>query len=230
MIRNYDDFVSELLTTGFSEMGGGSPVVYSVMRHGWGDAPSGGPIRWFTGDPDTDPWEWRMRVLKERSDVAYAKLFFRKAGYVTEEWYPYFYAARRQNKSLADEYYNGNVSSLAKRVYDAISSCGGSPAHEVKKIAANSGDERKKIDGALIELQMKMYITISGSRQKLTKTGEEYGWSSSVFKTAEDFFPSRVFEHAARLRAADAAEKIERRIYELDPSAEPKIVEKFIKG
>ena len=31
-------------------------------------------------DPETDPWEWRIRVLDERDDIAYAKLFYKKSG------------------------------------------------------------------------------------------------------------------------------------------------------
>ena len=63
-----------------------------------------------------------MRVLEERDDIAYAKLFFKKSGFITREWYPYFLSARRSGFSFEDAYYGGTISNAAKRVYDAICS------------------------------------------------------------------------------------------------------------
>ena len=77
MIRNYSDFVHELLRAGFSQFGGTKDSVASLFPYGWGAEPEDG-VAWFSGDPDRDPWDWRMRVL-ERDDVAYAKVFFRKS-------------------------------------------------------------------------------------------------------------------------------------------------------
>jgi len=42
------------------------------------------PVRWHTGDPGTSPWEWRIRVLDERDDIAYPKRFYKKSGYITK--------------------------------------------------------------------------------------------------------------------------------------------------
>ena len=41
---------------------------------------------WFEEGVD-GPWEWRMDVAR-RSIVAYGKLFNKKAGLVSREWYP----------------------------------------------------------------------------------------------------------------------------------------------
>jgi len=58
MIRNYSDFVNELIGAGFSVAGGGNDEgVFRIVEFGWADEPPGCPIRWHTGDPDTDPWE-----------------------------------------------------------------------------------------------------------------------------------------------------------------------------
>lgn len=57
-------------------MGGGNAKgVFALIPFDWREEPPGCPVRWHTGDADTDPWEWRMRVLEERDDVAYAKVF-----------------------------------------------------------------------------------------------------------------------------------------------------------
>ena len=48
---------------------------YAIVDYYWLTVPPGSPIVWHTGDPETDPWEWRVRVLNERNDVAYANSY-----------------------------------------------------------------------------------------------------------------------------------------------------------
>ena len=96
MVNNFSDFCDELLKSGFSMGGGNDRGIYAVIPFGWNSAPPQSPIVWHTGDPETDPWEWRMRVLKERDDIAYGKVFFGTSGYITREWYPLFFNSSSQ--------------------------------------------------------------------------------------------------------------------------------------
>ncbi|HWQ58329.1 MAG TPA: hypothetical protein VN540_04845 [Clostridia bacterium] len=229
-IRCYADFVSALLEAGFS-MGGGNDGIYSVLSWGWEEEPPyPTPVRWHTGDPETDPWEWRMRVLNEREDIAYAKVFFKKSGYITREWIPCFLAARRGGRTLAEEYEDGIVSAYAKRIYEAVREYETLPLHAIAPVCGYGKEEKPKIERALVELQMKLYLTMCGRQRKVSRMGEEYGWSSTVFCTAERFWGEAVFEEAARLVRQDAAERIARRVLALNPDAEKKKIEKFILG
>lgn len=80
MVTDYNSFLENLLAAGFSMGGGNSEGIHAVIPWNWNqEPPYDTPVRWHTGDPETDPWEWRMRVLDERRDIAYAKLFFKKA-------------------------------------------------------------------------------------------------------------------------------------------------------
>ena len=102
MLNNFDDFIAILLQAGFSTGSGHSEGIYAVVPFSWGESPPfRTKVRWHTGDPETDPWEWRIRVLEERDDIAYGKIFFKKSGYITEEWYPYFLSARRKGMDFA---------------------------------------------------------------------------------------------------------------------------------
>lgn len=229
MIKCFNDFTAELLKAGFSMGGGNSEGIYAVVPWSWNETPPyETPVRWHTGDPETDPWEWRMRVLDERNDIAYAKVFFKKSGFITKVWYPYFLSARRDGKLFTDEYQNGTVSQYAKRVYDCLAEADILPFHELKQQTGFSKEDKTKFERALVELQMKMYITMCGRQQKLSQKGEEYGWSSTVFCTTERFFGNEVFEKAAAISKDDAVEAITERILELNPNAEPKKIKKFI--
>ncbi len=231
MIQNYNDFVTTLLGAGFSMGGGNSEGIYSVVPWSWDESPPyETAVRWHTGEPETDPWEWRMRVLNERDDIAYAKLFFKKSGYITKEWYPYFLAVRRGGKEFADEYADGGISHFAKRIYDIILEHETLPLHAIKQIGGFSKEDASRFDRALTELQMKLYLTMCGRRQKLSKKGEEYGWSSTVFCTVERQFGTDVFETAEKISEREAAENITEQIYRLNPSADAKKILKFIKG
>lgn len=230
-IKSYDDFVETLLEAGFSMGGGNSEGIYSVIPWNWNqEPPYETPVRWHTGLPDTDPWEWRIRVLDQRKDIAYAKVFFKKSGYITKEWIPYFLAVRRGNRTLEEEYEDGIISSQAKRIYKTVSQHGILPVHSIKELAGFGKEDKAQFERGLVELQTKMFLTMCGRQQKRSQKGEEYGWSSTVFCTTERFWGEDVFEEADQIKPEDAIEKISERILTLNPNAEPKKILKFIKG
>ena len=220
-----------MLDVGFSMGGGNNEGIYSIIPWSWNEEPPyDTPVRWHTGDAETDPWEWRMRVLNESNDIAYSKLFFKKSGYITKEWYPYFLSVRRGDNSFDDEYSDGKISHFAKRIYDVVRENVNLPLDAIKSIAEFSKDDKSGFDRALTELQMKMYLTMCGRQHKLSQRGEEYGWASTVFCTTENFFGEDVFEKASHISTEEATTKISEQIMKLNPDAPPKKIIKFIKG
>ena len=186
-INHFNDFIQELRSVGFTiggENGEGVFTLSDAFRES---------IAWHTEDPETDPWEWRIRVLDEYTDIAYGKLFFRKSGYITKEWYPYFLAVRRGKKELQEEYEEGNVTLMAKRIYDILSEEKELPVHLLKQYGGFSGEDKSGFDKALTQLQMDFYISICGRARKRSRSGEEYGWSSTVFCLTENLFGEEVF-------------------------------------
>jgi hypothetical protein len=231
MINNYNDFVSELLKSGFAVAGGGNDEgIFGLIEHNWCEEPPDSPIRWHTGDAETDPWEWRMRVLNERDDIAYGKIFFRKSGFITREWYPFFLAARRGRMIFAEEYEEGKISHFAKRIYETVNMHDSLALHEIKQDAGFKREDKSKFDSALTELQMRMYLTICGQKQRTSLKGENNSWSSTVFCTTEKFWGADIFAEAAKISADEATEKITEQIFLLNPAAQSKKIKKFIKG
>jgi hypothetical protein len=230
MIHNYNSFIATLLDAGFSgAVGGKDDGVFGLFRYGWGAKDNSGVV-WHTGDPDTDPWEWRMRVLDERDDIAYAKVFFKKAGYITQEWYPFFLAARRGGRSYHEEYSDGMLSHFSKRIYEVFDENRPLPLHEIKQLAGFKREDASKFDAALNEMQMKLYLTMCGREQKLSRTGDGYGWHSTVFCTTETFWSPEVFERAAKLKAEEAIDTLFERVLILNPATNQKKLQKFITG
>lgn len=229
MIQNFSDFCNVLLECGFSMGGGNAKGIFAVIPYDWKEQNfMNTPVKWHTGNPETDPWEWRMRVLEESEDIAYSKVFFRTSGFITKEWYPYFYAVRRKGETFEEAYENGTISQMAKRIYDIISS-GEIAFHEIKQIGGFQREDNSKFERAIVELQMNMFITMCGRAQKINKYGESYGWSSTVFTTTEDFWEKRgVF--LPDLDPSESYDKIKMQILKLNPEAEQKKIDKFIRG
>jgi len=230
MICNWNDFCDELLKAGFSVFGGNDEGVFGLIGFDWQNEPPASPIRWHTGDPETDPWAWRMRVLEERSDMSYGKVFFRKGGFITGEWYPRFLAARRGGNMFADAYKDGKYSHYAKVVYDTLSESGALPFHEIKTLCGFGRNDQANFEKALVDLQMGLFITICGQARKLNKYGEEYGWSSTVLCVTEQFWPREVFDKAAKISAKEAETAITKQVFQLNPQANHNKLRKFIYG
>lgn len=169
-----------------------------------------------------------MRVLEERDDIAYGKVFFKTSGFITREWYPHFYAVRRNGRSFEEAYEEGLISHTAKRIYEIVQE-GDIALHEIKARGGFGKEDKAKFDKALLELQMGMYITMSGRKQKKNSLGLDYGWNSTVFCTAEDFWQERDFE-IPKQDANESYALIRERVLLLNPAAEEKTIRKFIMG
>ena len=229
MIRNFEDFCCELQDCGFSMGGGNAKGIFALIDYDWTNQDQlDTPVKWHCGDPEVDPWEWRMRVLEERTDIAYSKVFFKTSGFITKEWYPYFYAVRRNGESFEDAYEQGRISHTAKRIYDIVSQ-NYIALHEIKTQGGFGKEDKSQFDRAMMELQMGFYITMTGRKQKKNKYGIEYGWNSTVFTTVENFWVERDFD-LPKLDAMESYEKIRTQILKLNPNAEEKVIRKFIRG
>lgn len=223
-IYSYKDFKENLYKAGMSVGGANNEGVFSLCDY------YGETVQWHTEDTETDPWEWRMRVLNEETDIAYGKFFFKKSGYITKEWYPYFYAVRRGSRELEEEYEQGNISLFARKIYHLFIEYKELPLHLIKQYGGFKGEDKSKFDAAMTELQMKFYITMCGRARKVSKAGEEYGWSSTVFCLKEDFFEEDIIRLALDIKPEDAYNKIFQWINKLNANANPKKASKFITG
>lgn len=229
MIHNFADFCKELSECGFSMGGGNAKGIYAVIPYDWKKQEFiDCPVKWHTGNPETDPWEWRMRVLEERDDIAYAKIFFKTSGFITKEWYPYFYAVRRNGETFEEAYESGTLSLMAKQIYEIISEREVA-FHEIKQLGGFSREDNARFERAIVELQMRMYITMCGRAPKQNKYGEAYGWNSTVFTTVEDFWEKRGMI-LPDLDPKISYDRIREQIIRLNPEATEKKIEKFIRG
>lgn len=225
MVNSFAEFCDELYRCGFSMAGGNAKGIYAVVPFDWKTTIPGCPVVWHTGDPETDPWEWRMRVLEEKKDIAYGKVFFGTGGFITKEWYPYFLAVRQKGLVFDEWYDNGKISQLENQIYEAICENGRVALHDLKHICGITKETSNKFDRALTNLQKYLFITMCGRTPKYNKFRQAYGWNSTVFCTTEEFWGEDL---SLDISYEDAYQKIHDRILELNPDAEEKVIKKFI--
>lgn len=220
-IRGFDDFLRALHQVGFSVSGGRSGGGIGLQDH------YASNIHWHTG-ADTDPWRWRMRVLDEYDDIAYAKVFLGNGGYITRAWYQDFLAVRRVGRDFQDFYEDGLLSAMARRAYRAVSEGGRLAYHEIKRAIGFEKGEESALQTALIHLQRNMLLTICGETQRVNRDGIPYGWSINVFTTPERFWGEDFIEEAGDMDSDESYAKIFARIREYNTSASDAEVRKFI--
>lgn len=223
-INCYEAFINALLNAGFSMGSENDEGIFTLSSDFTGE------VAWHTGQRDTDPWEWRMRVLEEREDIAYSKLFFKKSGYITNTWYPYFLSARRKGYHLEEAFSAGLIGQMEKQIYDLIQKSDLLPVHDIKRHLGITKESAGAFDKALVELQMCMYVTTCGRRQKTNRVGENFGWSSTVFCTTEHYFGENFVNEALTIDPLKAEEKITQQLAQLNPNYNPKKLKKFIYG
>lgn len=140
---------------------------------------------WWTDDPKTDPWNWRMEIAA-KDDIAYGKFFCRKAGFISMSWFPMFANYRRDGYDYQGMYEDGKMKNQAKRILDALEL-----DDDAVGLEKMSGELRKKagvekgFDNVLIDLQMQSFLLISRFQQKKNRRGEAYGWHLPSFMTPE---------------------------------------------
>jgi hypothetical protein len=77
---------------------------------------------------------------------------------------------------------------------------------------------------------MRMYLTICDVYYNISKSGEEYGFSSTVFCTPELFWGEDVFNKAVEITENEAIESISEQIIRMNPLAAKEKITKFITG
>ena len=187
-------------------------------------------VQWHTGDPETDPWIWRMRVLEERDAIAYGKYFFRKSGWITREWLPFFIATRRKGRSLAAMYADGLISAMERAIYQCVQENGPVSLEKLKRHLGIDKSSQSRFETALASLQGNMFLTVTGETRKLSAAGEPYGWPDSVLDTVERYWGGDVETQAQKIAPHQAEEQIRRRITEVRPDTAERVARKIVFG
>ncbi|MFR5864161.1 MAG: hypothetical protein ACLUFV_02660 [Acutalibacteraceae bacterium] len=113
-VRDFDSFCRALLEDGLSLGSGDDQRFHTVIPGTWESPADGSPVRWHTGDPETDPWNggcacWRSGTTSLTPSCSSARAATSPGRFIP------LYAVRRRGESLEEAYRRGTVSGAAKR-------------------------------------------------------------------------------------------------------------------
>ncbi len=148
---------------------------------------------WFTDE--TGPWDWKGPVISEGNCV-YGKFFDKKAGFISNRWFPDFANIRRDGYDFDARFEDGLAGHKEKYLYDLISSRHSILSKDAKLIGGymkprNQGRDdwkpRTGFDGTITKLQMQCYVITSNFEYEVSKTGEPYGWGIARYAVPEEY-------------------------------------------
>lgn len=143
--------------------------------------------RWFSDDNEHDPWDWRKLIAAE-GNIAYGKLFQKKAGFISKKWYPKFANFRRDGYDFDSLYEEGLAPRRNAIIMKLFPGDEMIPSFEIKRRAGFEKGGEKGFEGVLTVLQMQTYLTVRGFSQKRNKAGEPYGWATGIYSAPEALF------------------------------------------
>ena len=187
------------------------------------------PACWWSGDTESDPWEWRI-VLSRTGKVAYGKFFGNRAGFVSKKWFPYFANFRRNGYDFDALYDEGKAGNREKLLMDLfvpsgidmwdvkkseLDKYGCMPelyTFEMKEKAGFGKGGQKNFEGVLARLQMQTYLIASDFKPRLNKKGIEYGWPVAIMTPPEYLWGYKHVTGRYKESPEESLEKIVRQI------------------
>ena len=172
---------------------------------------------WFVSGVE-GPWDWRMDAAR-RGVVAYGKLFSRKAGLVSREWYPDLANYRRDGYDFDARYEEGLASYREKRVMDVLLREGPTLSKDLKRLAGFVSGGLKGFDAAITNLYMQTYITVHSFEYAQDKQDRPCGWGIARYTVTEDVLGAEVTRGAYSRSPEESRDRIIQHLGLLCPEA-----------
>lgn len=201
LLTNYQDFLDRVDELGFMSLSALGSVLPMLSQETSGAA-------WHTGDPETDPWQWKDRAAHEKR-LAYGCLIGGHKGFVSARMYPLFVVAYQPLEWMEERWISGIISQTTWELWQLFEKKTTLDTSEIRReigVTAKSGGSR--VDASARDLQREFYITVSGNRRKLDRHGRPYGWPACVYETVTSWAPPEWLASVDSLNQAQARERI----------------------
>lgn len=185
------------------------------------------PLEYWFVDGVEGPWQWREKIAVG-GKIAYAKLFNKKAGFVSMKYYSDLCNYRRDGYDFDARYEDGLATQKCKRIVDAISEQGQLLSTEIKKHAGFGEDGLKGFETAMTILQMQTYITVREFVYKQDRYGNPYGWGIGRYALPELLYREHVIA-AYNCKPSSSKDKLTNQIARICPQACEKDILKLIR-
>ncbi|MCD8029910.1 MAG: hypothetical protein LUF85_03520 [Bacteroides sp.] len=202
---------------------------------------------WFS-DEQEGPWEWKGPVLRE-GNCAYGKLFQKKAGFVSMEWFPELVNYRRSVYNL----YDTPSESMDRQIYETVvehesllskeikALCGYKKPYkkrvcsldsweskEVKALYSRAKPKKEGYETVVTRLQMGTWLVVADFEYLYNKQGDPYGWGIARYATPEALFGKEKILSCSHHTPEESKQRLTEHLTRLLPQASPSRIEKMI--
>ncbi|MCM1167323.1 MAG: hypothetical protein NC299_16275 [Lachnospiraceae bacterium] len=184
------------------------------------------PELWFSDNAD-GPWEWKGPAAHSGKCV-YGKLFCKKAGFMSAEWFPDLANYRRDGYDFDARYEDGLSAFKDKELYDIILNGKSMLSKEVKSVGGYGKDGKKGFETIITRLQMQTYINVADFEYMLDAHGNQYGWGVARYTTPEEQFGAEFVCSAYGREPSESKERIFEHLRGLLPNADERLLLKMI--
>jgi hypothetical protein len=164
--------------------------------------------QWHTGDPETDPWRWKDRAAAEKS-LAYGCILGGHKGFIAPRLYGLFYLAFHPTPAFIDRWEAGEVNHTTWQVWNLFEKQTILDTGQIrKKLGVTASNGASRVDLSVRELQRDFYLCVTGSRRKIGKNGQEYGWAINTLTRIENWIPNEWLTIPTNLDQVSAREQV----------------------
>ena len=132
-----------------------------------------------------------MEVAR-RGALAYGKLFAKKTGLASRDWYSDLANYRRNGYDFDSRYEEGLANYREKCIMDILLQEGPTLSKNLKRLAGFSDNGLKGFDTVMTNLQMQTYVTVHSFEYARDKYRKPYGWGIARYAVTEDVLGSEV--------------------------------------
>ena len=172
------------------------------------------------GGWDWPLWKWKGEIVREGGCV-YGKFFYKKAGFISREWWPDFLNYRRSRHPAPEE------GSIEEAILMTLRENGSLITRELRAACAFTGPKmRGRFDSFITRLQLGCHIITEDFVYPIDKHGHEYGWGWSLLTTPENLLG----EEACRCEHSpeESRERLSSHFKSLLPQASDKQILKIL--
>lgn len=182
--KEFIERVNELGFMAFSDILPGLPSLF-------GETPG---ENWHTGDPETDPWQWKDRAAEEKK-LAFGCVLGGNKGFIAPHMYSLFYSACQPDEHMEELQASGLITPVVWKLWQLFQDGRGllSTGDIRKEMGVTKKNGGSKVDKAISELERMFYITVAGNRRKTDRFGQPYGWAANVYELVENWIPQEWF-------------------------------------
>lgn len=156
-----------------------------------------------------------------------------KAGFISLAFLPDFINARRDGYDFDARWDDEKASIREKRIMDLYTDDHANDeiySPEIKRRAGFGKGGEKGFETTLTKLQMQLYLCPIAFKQRVSKTGDAFGWSIAIFSTPEHIWGEELVKNAYQKSPEDSAKVIAQKMIDLYPDLTPAQVRKVAKG